>query len=109
MRYIKFLFVSIKFLSNKLCMVFGCTGQDGSLACYSLLKKGYTVLGISRSVQPNYQYLKKLGIDRSFEIQQLKGRMFILTAFNLSEIFFMVVRCNTDGGFPHQRVPFHTK
>ena len=52
-------------------MVFGCTGQDGSLACYSLLKKGYTVLGISRSVQPNYQYLKKLGINRSFEIQQL--------------------------------------
>ena len=52
-------------------MVFGCTGQDGSLACYSLLKKGYTVLGISRSIKPNYQYLKKLGIDRSFEIQQL--------------------------------------
>ncbi len=52
-------------------MVFGCTGQDGSLTCYSLLNKGYKVLGISRSVRPNYQYLKKLGINRSFEIQQL--------------------------------------
>ena len=35
--------------------------------------------------------------------------MFILTAFNLSEIFCMVVRCNTNGGFPYQRVPCHTK
>ena len=53
-------------------MVFGCTGQDGSLTCYSLLKKGYTVIGISRKFSPDYKYLKKLDIDKSLEIKQLE-------------------------------------
>ena len=53
-------------------MVFGCTGQDGSLACYSLLKQGHTVIGISRSFPPDYHYLKKLGIHKSFEIKQMQ-------------------------------------
>ena len=52
-------------------MVFGCTGQDGSLICNSLLKKGYEVIGISRSNQPDYQYLKQLAINKSFEIKKL--------------------------------------
>tara|TARA_B100000945_G_scaffold98690_1_gene77305 strand:- start:8445 stop:9374 length:930 start_codon:yes stop_codon:yes gene_type:complete len=52
-------------------MVFGCTGQDGSLISNSLLKKGYEVIGITRSNTPNYQYLKQLGINQSFEIQKI--------------------------------------
>ena len=58
-------------MSKKLCIVFGCTGQDGSLTCYSLLKKGYNVIGISRNFSPNYKYLKKLDINNSFEIRHL--------------------------------------
>ena len=52
-------------------MVFGCTGQDGSLISNSLLKKGYEVIGITRSNSPNYQYLKQLGINQSFKIQKI--------------------------------------
>ena len=52
-------------------MVFGCTGQDGSLISNSLLKKGYEVVGITRSSKPNYQYLKQLGINQSFEIKKI--------------------------------------
>ena len=86
-------------------MVFGCTGQDGSLACYSLLKKGYTVLGISRSVKPNYQYLKKLGIDRSFEIQQLAVKddlnLFkkILETFQPDEIYNLAAQSSVGLSF----------
>ena len=58
-------------MAHKLCIVFGCTGQDGSLICKSLLKKGYEVIGISRSNRPDYQYLKQLGINKSFEIKKL--------------------------------------
>ena len=87
LRYITILIISIKFLANKLCIVFGCTGQDGSLACYSLLKKGYKVLGISRSFPPNYQYLKKLGIYRSFEIKQLADENELISCQKILETY----------------------
>ena len=52
-------------------MVFGCSGQDGSLICHSLLKQGHTVIGFSRNNQTIHKNLKTLGIHNSFEIKQL--------------------------------------
>ena len=43
-------------------LVFGCTGQDGSLLCHSLLKQGVDVVGISRSSNPNLATHQALGI-----------------------------------------------
>ena len=58
-------------MAKKICIVFGCTGQDGSLISRSLLRKGYEVIGVSRSNQSDYQYLSQLGINKSFEIKQI--------------------------------------
>ncbi len=58
-------------MAKKICIVFGCTGQDGSLICNSLLRKGYEVIGVTRSIQSDYQYLNQLGINKSFEIKQI--------------------------------------
>ena len=44
-------------------LVFGCTGQDGSLLCRSLLHQGIKVIGVSRSSNPNLTIHQSLGID----------------------------------------------
>jgi GDPmannose 4,6-dehydratase len=49
-------------------LVFGCTGQDGSLLSRSLLRQGYEVVGISRSSNPNLSIHLALGIAGSLEI-----------------------------------------
>ena len=86
-------------------MVFGCTGQDGSLACHSLLKRGYKVIGISRNIEPNYQYLAKLGIDNSFEIkhlgigQELKSYQKILDFYKPDEIYNLAAQSSVSLSF----------
>ena len=49
-------------------LVFGCTGQDGSLLCSSLLRQGIEVVGVSRSSNPNLDTHRALGIDEKIEI-----------------------------------------
>ena len=49
-------------------LVFGCTGQDGSLLCHSLLKQGVEVVGISRSSNPNLATHQALGIAGALEL-----------------------------------------
>ncbi|MFY8148265.1 MAG: GDP-mannose 4,6-dehydratase [Prochlorococcaceae cyanobacterium] len=49
-------------------LVFGCTGQDGSLLCRSLLRQGAQVVGVSRSSNPNLVTHRQLGIDGSVEL-----------------------------------------
>ncbi len=52
-------------------LIFGCTGQDGSFLCRSLIKKGMNVLGVSRTSKPNLKNLKTLSITK--EIKIIKG------------------------------------
>jgi len=49
-------------------MVFGCTGQDGSLLCRSLLSQGMEVVGVSRSSNPNLSTHRTLGIAGELEL-----------------------------------------
>ena len=51
-------------------LIFGCTGQDGSYLSKSLINKGKNILGISRSIKPNLNNLKKLSIANKFKIIQ---------------------------------------
>ena len=51
--------------------VFGCTGQDGSLICQSLLQKRFNVIGFSRKLNPNRKNHELLGISKDFEIHQI--------------------------------------
>ena len=49
-----------------------------------------------------------LAIGFSFEIQQWKKRLFILTAFNRSEISELTVRWSNNGEFLHQKAQLNT-
>ena len=49
-------------------LIYGCTGQDGSLLSKSLLSQGYNVIGVSRSSNPNLRTHKELGIAGAMEI-----------------------------------------
>ena len=49
-------------------LVFGCTGQDGSLLCRSLLHQGIKVIGVSRSSNPNLTIHHSLGIEGEVEL-----------------------------------------
>ena len=56
---------------NKTIFVIGCTGQDGSLICQSLLEKNFNVIGWSRKSTPDRKNHKLLGINKDFEIDQI--------------------------------------
>ena len=47
---------------NPKALVFGCTGQDGSYLCKSLIEKGFKVFGTSRKSNPDLSRLKALDI-----------------------------------------------
>ena len=49
-------------------VVFGCTGQDGSLLARSLIRKNYEVIGVSRSSNPNLSIHDAIGIKNQLEI-----------------------------------------
>jgi len=49
-------------------VVFGSTGQDGSLLCRSLLSQGHHVIGVSRSSTPNVALHSQLGIAGQVEM-----------------------------------------
>ena len=55
---------------EKTCLVIGCSGQDGSLLCNSLLKKGRRVIGLSRQKKGKLINHTKLGIDGDVEVMQ---------------------------------------
>ena len=45
-----------------IALVLGCTGQDGSYLCKSLIQKGFEVFGTSRKEKPELKRLLELGI-----------------------------------------------
>tara|TARA_X000001036_G_scaffold438432_1_gene486250 strand:- start:5879 stop:6886 length:1008 start_codon:yes stop_codon:yes gene_type:complete len=56
-------------LNSRTAIVLGCAGQDGSLISKSLLKKGYKVIGTTRSISSKIKNHIKLGIDKDIEIK----------------------------------------
>ncbi len=55
---------------NKTNFILGCTGQDGSFLCKSLLKKGEKVIGFTRRQERKIINHIKLGIHNDVEIIQ---------------------------------------
>ena len=47
---------------KQIAIVFGCTGQDGSYLCKSLIEKNFEVVGTTRTKNVNSKRLKTLGI-----------------------------------------------
>jgi GDPmannose 4,6-dehydratase len=59
-------------MSNKAALIFGISGQDGSLLAKFLLSKGYRVIGQTRSLKnSNLGNLEKLGILNYVEIVEI--------------------------------------
>ena len=57
-------------MNTKTDLIFGCTGQDGSFLCKSLLEKGHKIIGLSRKVNNKIHNHAKLGIEKEFEIKE---------------------------------------
>ena len=57
-------------MNTKTDLILGCTGQDGSFLCKSLLKKGHSIIGLSRKVNNEIHNHAKLGIANEFEIEE---------------------------------------
>ena len=71
-------------MKNKLALIFGISGQDGSYLADFLLKKKYRVVGITRnSSRKNLFRLMKLKIEKKISIIKTKGKN-----YKIDEILF---------------------
>ena len=62
-------------MKNKLALIFGISGQDGSYLADFLLKKKYRVVGITRnSSKKNLFRLMKLKIEKKISIIKRRGK-----------------------------------
>jgi len=73
-------------------VVFGCTGQDGSLLSASLLRQGYEVIGVSRSSSRDISSHRILGIDSSIryhtaDLTEFRDILKLLTDYPPDEIY----------------------
>ena len=60
-------------MNNKLAVIFGITGQDGSYLADFLLRKKYKVIGITRNLsKKNLIRLSKLKIKKKISILRIK-------------------------------------
>ena len=55
-------------MANKIALILGCNGQDGSLLCRSLINKGYQVIGLSKNKTTHPSNLTKLGIENDIQL-----------------------------------------
>ena len=77
-------------MKNDTAIIFGITGQDGAYLSQFLLKKGYTVFGVSRKLTIQNQIrLKKLEILDKVKILDLEIN-------NLDEIKKLIYEISPD-------------
>ena len=55
---------------TKICLVIGCSGQDGSYLCKSLIKKGFKVIGTSRNNRKKINH-QIIGIEGKIKVYKL--------------------------------------
>ncbi len=85
-------------------IVLGCTGQDGSYLCKSLLNKGFDVLGTSTKKTPILNRLITLGIADKLEVincdlesfSQIKS---IINTFKPDEIYNLSAQSSVGNSF----------
>lgn len=90
-------------LINKTNLIFGCTGQDGSFLCKSLLKKGDKVIGITRRGGKIRNHIK-LGIDSDIEVRQGEINNFttiekIISKYQPDRIFNLAAQSSVGRSF----------
>ena len=91
---------------NKIALITGITGQDGSYLSKFLLGKGYEIYGIIRDTStPNIGYLEYLGIAEN--IRMLKANLsdlsniikqlikYTMTKFIIFQVIFLIMNSVT--------------
>lgn len=84
-----------QFMSPKVALICGVSGQDGSYLAQLLLEKGYSVFGTSRDVQgSNFSNLRQLGIKEQIQYISMVPEDFrsVLVALHKSkpdEIYYL--------------------
>ncbi len=84
---------------NKTNLILGCSGQDGSFLCKSLLEKGDKVIGISRKDKEKIRNHIKLGIDKDIELKKGNIKNFkaiekIISQYQPDRIFNMAAQAS---------------
>ena len=85
-------------------LVFGCTGQDGSLLSSSLLAQGYEVLGVSRSSNPNLEVHRRISIlgkmkIRTADLCDFREILELITGFEPDEIYNLAAQSSVGLSF----------
>lgn len=81
--------------SNKIALICGVSGQDGSYLSLFLLKKGYEVWGTSRDAQgSSFSNLKSLGIENkikciSMEPEDFRSVLMAIKKSNAIEVYYL--------------------
>tara|TARA_B100000579_G_C22837572_1_gene859675 strand:- start:2015 stop:2971 length:957 start_codon:yes stop_codon:yes gene_type:complete len=90
--------------SKKTALVTGCTGQDGSLMCKSLLKKQWKVIGLSREEKNDVINHTKIGISKKVEIEKCeitdqKKFIKLLLKYQPDEIYNLAAQSSVGKSF----------
>ncbi len=85
-------------------LVFGCTGQDGSYLCKSLLNKGFKVIGTTRKEKPNLERLSALEIKKQVKIircnlENIKQTKNVIERSNPKEIYNLSAQSSVGESF----------
>jgi len=90
--------------SKRTALVTGCTGQDGSLMCKSLLSKQWKVIGLSREEKNDVINHKKIGISKKVklekcEITDQKKFIKLLLKYQPDEIYNLAAQSSVGKSF----------
>ena len=94
-------------------VVFGCTGQDGSLLSASLLKQGNEVVGVSRSSKPTLTTHYALGIADSItyvtaDLCNFSEIHELLTRYRPDEVYNLAAQSSVGLSFLEPSSTFHS-
>ena len=93
-------------MNTKTSIVLGCSGQDGSLLCNSLVKKGEKVIGLTRSKQNQIKNHIKLGINKDVEIREgdisrPETIQYLIDHYQPNSIFNLASQSSVGKSFSH--------
>ena len=94
-------------------VVFGCTGQDGSLLSASLLRQGYEVVGVSRSSTPASTTHHALGIAHEIhyvtaDLCKFSDVYELLTLHRPDEVYNLAAQSSVGLSFREPSSTFHS-
>ena len=96
---------SDQFMSQKVALICGVSGQDGSYLAQILLGKGYSVFGTSRDVQGSgFSNLRQLGIKEKVQFismvpEDFRSVLVALRKSNPDEIYFLAAQSSVGLSF----------